>query len=55
MSDFIDDMLGVPDFPKSANLKEVEDYFGYKLRGNEDCKQAARLLIDLYRECWPQR
>lgn len=55
MSDFVDDTLRVPDFPREGNLEKVEDYFSYKLRGNKDCQEAARLLIALYRECWSQR
>lgn len=54
MSDFIDDMLWDPHFPRTGSLKEVKDYFSSRLRGNDVCKEASSLLISLYRECWPR-
>lgn len=54
MSDLIYDILRDKRFPKDADAKRASSYLDFALMHNEQGLKQAKILVKMYRSCWPK-
>lgn len=54
MSDLVYDILRDKRFPVDADAKRAASYLDFVLKGNELGRKAAKLLVKMYKSCWPK-